>query len=418
VVALARQVQRNMEAMAAYGSELACHLGDFDDYFALRVAIAERERALARQGGAQRRAQAVASLERLRVGDVIRVPSGRRAGLAVVLDPGNGGFGEPRPLVLTEDRWAGRIAAGDFAAPVEALTRVRVPKHFNHRSPQERRDLAATLRNATADRPAARRPPRTRGAAADDPELELLRVRLRAHPCHACPQREEHARWAERRWRLRRETDSLQDRVAGRTGSLVRTFDRVCGLLTARGYLGDGGKDGTVTAHGRMLSRIWTEADLLVAECLRQGVWDRLGPAELAAVVSVVLYEARRDTEDRAALPRGPVTDAVDATVKLWSELEREEAERGLELTREPDLGFVWPMYRWARGEPLSAVLASAQGVDGDMPAGDFVRWARQVVDLLGQLAEAAGAASAVRATARQAMGLINRGVLAYTSVG
>src|SRR5207247_1513662 len=84
-----------------------------------------------------------------------------------LLDPGSGGFGEPRPLVLTEDRWAGRIAAGDFATPVEALTRVRVPKHFNHRSPQERRDLAATLRNATADRPAARRPPRARGPAAD-----------------------------------------------------------------------------------------------------------------------------------------------------------------------------------------------------------------------------------------------------------
>ena len=79
---------------------------------------------------------------------MIRVPAGRRAGLAVVLDPGAGGFGEPRPLVLTEDRWAGRIAAGDFAAPVEALARVRVPKHFNHRSPQERRDLAAALRQA------------------------------------------------------------------------------------------------------------------------------------------------------------------------------------------------------------------------------------------------------------------------------
>jgi ATP-dependent RNA helicase HelY len=108
----------------------------------------------------------------------------------------------------------------------------------------------------------------------------------------------------------------------------------------------------------------------------------------------------------------------VEATLKLWQELEHDEAERGLQLTREPDLGFVWPMYRWARGEPLSTVLASAHGLDGDMPAGDFVRWARQVVDLLGQLAEAAGASSGIRATARQAIGAINRGVLAYTSVG
>ena len=48
------------------------------------------------------------------------------------------------------------------------------------------------------------------------------------------------------------------------------------------------------------------------------------------------------------------------------------------------------------------------------MPAGDFVRWARQVVDLLGQIADAAGASKALRTTARAAMDAVNRGVLAY----
>ena len=120
----------------------------------------------------------------------------------------------------------------------------------------------------------------------------------------------------------------------------------------------------------------------------------------------------------RGSVPRGPVCDAVDRTVSLWTELEADEAARGLELTREPDLGFVWPMYRWARGEPLSKVLASVHTLDGDMPAGDFVRWARQVIDLLGQLAEAAGASSGVRQAAREAIGMVNRGVLAYASIG
>ena len=63
-----------------------------------------------------------------------------------------------------------------------------------------------------------------------------------------------------------------------------------------------------MTDAGRMLARIWTEADLLVAECLRRGVWDGLAPAELAAAVSVVVYEARRDTDERASVPRGPAS--------------------------------------------------------------------------------------------------------------
>ncbi|WP_203900352.1 DEAD/DEAH box helicase [Virgisporangium aliadipatigenens] len=423
VVGVARQVQRNTEAMAQYDRSATCHLGDFGEYFGLRIAIADREKALARQGAAQQRAAALDSLHRLRVGDVVRVPTGRRAGFAVILDPGVGGFGEPRPMVLTEDRWAGRIPATDFSAVVEPVGRVRVPKHFNHRSPQARRDLAASMRAATAGAGPARLTDRggrgrARGkagrGAADDEQLLDLRNRMRRHPCHGCGDREEHARWAERRWRLAKETDGLRTRVASRTGSLARTFDRVCALLTARGYLSGSGE---VTDAGRMLARIWTESDLLVAECLRQKVWDGLAPAELAAAVSVVLYESRRESDDRASVPHGPLGEAVTATLGMWAKLEADESERGLSLTREPDLGFVWPMYRWARGESLAKVLASAHGLEGDMPAGDFVRWARQVIDLLGQLAEASGAAPALRESARQAMSAVRRGVLAYTSM-
>jgi ATP-dependent RNA helicase HelY len=333
----------------------------------------------------------------------------------VILDASGAAFGEPRPLVLTEDRWAGRIAAAEFTSPVEAVARVRVPKHFNHRSPQARRDLAAIVRQAALAEMGPGRSARASRAgrgSGEDEELLGLRRELRRHPCHACPEREEHARWAERRARLERDTDGLRQKVASRTGSLARTFDRVCALLEDRGYLAGG----TVTPAGRTLSRLWTESDLLVAECLRHGVWDGLGAPELAAAVSVVVYEARRESDERVSMPRGPVGDAVTATLDLWSDLESAEARHDLHLTREPDLGFVWPIYRWARGESLAKVLSST--ADADMPAGDFVRWARQVVDLLGQISSAAAAnGSKVRETAQSAMAAVNRGVLAYTSL-
>jgi ATP-dependent RNA helicase HelY len=59
-------------------------------------------------------------------------------------------------------------------------------------------------------------------------------------------------------------------------------------------------------------------------------------------------------------------------------------------------------------------VLASGHNYESDMPAGDFVRWARQVLDLLGQIKQAKGASEQVRETARKAGAAINRGVLAY----
>ncbi|MEV6522765.1 DEAD/DEAH box helicase [Longispora sp. NPDC051575] len=413
VVGASRQVVRNEEGLAAMDADMECHLGDYAEYYALRVAIADRERGLARESASTRRANAAASVARLKAGDIIKVPTGKRTGLAIVIDPGVGGFGDPRPLIVTEDRWAGRIPATDFTSPVEPLGHIRVPKHFNPRSPQDRRDLVSSLRNVEISQSARRGARRARSGAADDRQLDELRRALRRHPCHECPEREDHARWAERRERLNKETQTLRDKVENRTGSLTRTFDKVCGLLTDRGYLS---ADGQVTKAGRTLSRIWAETDLLVAECLRRGVWDGLSPSELAAAASVLVYEARRDTDDRASVPRGAVGDAVEETLRLWGEVESDEAARGLQLTREPDLGFVWPVYRWARGEALPKVLSSVHGLDTEMPAGDFVRWCRQVIDLLGQLAEASGD-TPLRDTARQAMDDMRRGVLAYSSM-
>ncbi len=67
---------------------MSCHLGDLDEYAALRRALSEREAELSRKGARARKVAVAQSLEALRPGDVIRVPSGRRAGLAVVVDPG------------------------------------------------------------------------------------------------------------------------------------------------------------------------------------------------------------------------------------------------------------------------------------------------------------------------------------------
>src|SRR5690606_19517463 len=79
----------------------------------------------------------------------------------------------------------------------------------------------------------------------------------------------------------------------------------------------------------------------------------RLGPAELAAVVSSLVYESRREGLLAPQVPAGAVSEALDATWRLWTELEDDERRHKLERTREPDAGFAWPVFRWARGESL-----------------------------------------------------------------
>ncbi|MDT7572964.1 MAG: ATP-dependent helicase HelY, partial [Actinomycetota bacterium] len=407
VVGLARQVAKNLDALAGYQESMTCHLGDAQEYGELRAAVKRRETEIAKSGAAQRRAAAAQSLEKLKIGDVIRVPSGRRSGLAVVLDPGVGMNGDAHPLVVTEDRWAGRLSLSDFPAPIEPVGHVKVPKHFNHRTPQARRDMASSLRALGLE--GGKRQGRQQSAAHDDETLNRLRAELRRHPVHGCDDREQHMRWAERWHRLRADTDALERRVAGKTSSIARTFDRVCDLLTALGYL-----DGeTVTETGQQLARVYSESDLLVVECLRSGIWDALSAAELAAVTSTLVYENRRPDESVPRVPSGAVQNALAEMTRTWGRLSEAESRERLSFLREPDAGFAWAAWKWAGGARLEQVLDD----DPDLTAGDFVRWCKQLVDLLSQVALVAAPDSPVRQTSRQAIDAVRRGVVAYSSV-
>ncbi|WP_025349645.1 DEAD/DEAH box helicase [Nocardia nova] len=404
VVGLVRGIERNEAQIRKLRSQIGDD--DFLEYLSLRERIKQRERDLQRQGRVDRRGAAVASLTSLRRGDVVAIPSGRRQGLAVILEP-DSSPGDPRPLVLTADTWAGRVSAADFPTPAQPLGRMRLPRHVDHRTARARRDLASALRSTGISVPGHGR--RGGRARADDRELATLRRALRAHPAHSRPDREQLARLGERYNRLERENESMRQKVAATTNSLARTFDRIVALLTERGYVADG----EVTADGRRLARIYTEADLVVAECLRQGLWKGLGAAELAGVVSALVFESRQEGGYLGPSgPTEPVRRAVGATIGVWSQLRTDEARHKLAPTREPDLGFVTGIYKWARGDGLAESLLASGDHGSALSAGDFVRWCRQVIDLLDQIHQTADDTE-IAATAAKSVRAIRRGVVA-----
>ena len=401
VVGVVRQIRRNTDAIAAHRTSMTCHLGDVAEYLDLLNQLSAAEKQQARAGAARRRDAARDDLAGLRRGDVISVPAGRRAGLAVVLDPGVDGDGSPRPLVVTTGRWAGRLSAADFRGGVPVLGRIRLDKHLEHRSPQVRRDVAANITAAVAAGTVRTEGPAT-AAAVDDADLVMLRRAVRSHPVHGCADVREHLQWARRWLRLTAENSALSAKVAGARNSLGEALDRILGLLGRRGFV-----DGEhLTPAGAVLARIWSESDLVVAECLRSGTWSGTDPAGLAAAVSLLVFEARRDVP-----PQRPAPGVLAATVAKWSEIAADERASGLPVTREPEPGFAAALAAWVRGSSLATTLGLAAESGQDLSAGDFVRWCRQVVDLLDQIRVVAGPDLA--RTARQAIDAIRRGVVA-----
>jgi ATP-dependent RNA helicase HelY len=419
VVGLVRGIERGERVLAEIAGELGGHDAPVLEYVRLRLQISERERVQSRASRLQRRKAANDALAGLRRGDIITITQGRRGGLAVVLDADRDSD-DPRPLVLTEHRWAGRISSADYSGASEPMGSMQLPKRVEHRNPRARRDLASALRSAAAglDVPSVKAkrsgPPKERDV---DPELAGLREQLRRHTAHDLPDRETKARLAERYLRIERDNEQIRQKVAAATNSLARTFDRIVALLTERGFIDDEDGDPMVTDDGRLLARIYSESDLLVAECLRSGTWEGLDAAELAAVLSSVLYESRGDASgapEGTAAPTGKLRRALNQTRRLWTELRADEQRHRLTGSREPEDGFVAAIYRWATTGDLTTALAASDisGTGTPLSAGDFVRWCRQVLDLLDQVRNAAPT-PALRATAKRAINDIRRGVVA-----
>ena len=244
-------------------------------------------------------------------------------------------------------------------------------------------------------------------------QLTALRKRLKQHPCHACNDREAHSRWAERWWRLKKQKDELSGQIRSRTGAVAKIFDRVTDVLLELNYLVRA-KNGTVTLgpHGRILRRIYGERDLLVAECLRRGVWNDLDPAGMAAMAAALIHEPRR-AEGQVSeryLPKGAFRPALEKTTELWSRLDDLERDNKLPGSNPVATGLSLAMYHWCQGAALDSVLE-----DADLAAGDFVRLTKQTIDLLDQLSVVADAPVGV--VARQALDAIRRGIVAYSSV-
>jgi len=231
-------------------------------------------------------------------------------------------------------------------------------------------------------------------------ELSGYRKSLRQHVCHSCNDRESHSRIAERADRLIRENEGLIARVENRTNVIAKTFDRITQVLAKLGYLnGD-----RVTNSGKMLSKIYAESDLLIAETIQSGLFSKLSDIEMAAVLSVFLFESRKPEAPK--IPNTQVQDALKEVVSIWSRLQNLEAEYDVKTQKEPDFGFCWIAFRWGGGHGLNSVLRNS-----DLSVGDFVRAIKQLIDLLNQVA---GAQPELREKCLSAIKKIDRGVVIY----
>lgn len=394
----ARLVERRREA-DRLESEAVCELGDVADY-ATRLAAARQVATVARRSA---NASVRDGLAALRPGDVVRFGGTATGGLVAVLSVAHRRGGGVRVRTIGLSRRVVAIDEADLDDPPEVVGHVDLPVPFAPRSvafqrqvADELADLAGRVGTGGRRRHQRRRPATT------------LPGDLVGHPVAGCPDLAAHLDALRRLQRVAQACADLEAQVAQRSGSLRRRFDRVLDVLARWGHL-----DGwSLTARGRMLTRVFHECDLLVVEAVADGLFDGLTPAEVAGLASTFVYEHRAPGPAPAPwYPPGPLRHRVERLEVLAGSLEADEREAGLPPTRRPDPGFVAVAHGWVSGGDLDEVLE-----DEDLTAGDFVRTTKVLLDLLGQISGIA-TEPATAAAAGDAARLALRGLVAASSL-
>ncbi|WP_062202261.1 DEAD/DEAH box helicase [Demequina salsinemoris] len=411
VVGKARRAQELERTLEGYGEAVECDRGDFMEYARLRHDLNRLQKGQSKAVQRKKREATAETLAGLSRGDVVRIGGGRRAGVAVVVVPDDR-LEQPRPVVITDEGRQFRLAINELHHGLDVVGAVKVPRRFDHRDARQRRELGQVVAQAKGTFEAPSRRGQSAAPHTPDAEITRLRQRMQGHPCHACPEREDHARWAERYFRTMRDKDRVVGEIQRATGSIARVFDRRCDVLASLGYLVRDTAEWEVTPEGEMMRRLYSENDLVIAECLRTGAWNELQAPALAAAASTLIYNARR--EDELRTPRipggqhGALGRALQETVRVWSRVSDLQEEHRLGELPAPAWGIVGPIHGWAQGKSLDTVLAGS-----DIAPGDMVRWCKQVIDALDQIADVAPTET-LRTRARSAITAMRRGVVAY----
>jgi ATP-dependent RNA helicase HelY len=238
-----------------------------------------------------------------------------------------------------------------------------------------------------------------------DPEEALARIE-----CHACP-------WEARprcdaAWKAiekeRGRRDQRRAALEAIRDAIWQEYRRVLEVLDAF----DAVQAGVLRPKGELVASLRHDHELLVAEVVYRGILDDATPADVAALVSCLIEEARsaedepsrRLLRDRPRLRRR-VRQMEEAAAAILAIQRRV----GLHRPARVQAGFMAAVHRWASGDDdwAGIVARSFGGHEGDL-----IRAMRRLIDLLRQLEEGPGVPDGVAGAARAAARVLDRGIV------
>ncbi|XP_053984340.1 SKI2 subunit of superkiller complex protein [Hylaeus volcanicus] len=170
----------------------------------------------------------------------------------------------------------------------------------------------------------------------------------------------------------------LQLQLSDEGLSLYPDYTNAVALLKTLGYIDD---DERVALKGRVALKMGSN-ELLITELILKNVLTVLQPAEIAALLSTLIFQQRTDVEPKLTpeLKKG-----CEVIQKIYAELECLEQHYQLATLQQLNFGLVEVVYDWAQAKSFAEIMEKT-----DVQEGIIVRCIQQLSETLRDVKNAA----------------------------
>ncbi|MDY6863538.1 MAG: DEAD/DEAH box helicase [Thermodesulfobacteriota bacterium] len=192
----------------------------------------------------------------------------------------------------------------------------------------------------------------------------FLEKEIKGLACNKCPNfRDCHGK---NRWRLKNALNDftlIWDATNAVRMRLWYDFTKHLDFLKEQGFVTD---DNKLAHDGIWTSQLRLDQPLMIAECIRKGIFSDAAPALLAALIAPFVNDRERETMfDESKVPE-QLLNAYEIMRKALVPLVEIKKVRKFEV-RQIELWPAATIYAWARGEPWQKVLNIAWIAEGDL---------------------------------------------------
>jgi antiviral helicase SKI2 len=199
--------------------------------------------------------------------------------------------------------------------------------------------------------------------------LEDYTHMFRMMKSHKHPSIENQVKSVERIFTLQRKVETLNHLLSNEALQLFPDFLQRKAVLHRLGYVDE---SGTVCIKGRVACEVNSCDELIATEMVFEGLLNEMDPEEIAAVLSALVYQEKKEEELDSELPDS-IVQCCHQMKTIALNLGRLQKEAGLEL--DPSeytdaslrFGLVHVVYEWALGVPFKSICELTDAQEGSI---------------------------------------------------